>query len=98
MRLVKLYYWIFRFYTLALVLLIAACNSPPELSAQQKDALIAQTTKILESVSMSGPVSEESWGAPIKSLKPKDVFINDSGLYIKTGSGFVNEYGLFVLS
>lgn len=78
-----------------LALLIAACSGPLKLSEQQKRELVAQTTTMLETTEVPGPVNEENWGESIRALKPESVFIKSEGLYIKTGGHFVTEYGLF---
>jgi len=84
-----------RVLPILLSLLIAACSGPPELTEQQKSELVAETTTILERAKGPGPVNEESWGEPIRALKPKSVYSKIEGIYIKTGGNFVTEYGLF---
>jgi hypothetical protein len=78
--------------------LVAACMRVPTLDEVEAAAVMHAGRDLL---SKSGPeaiIPPEAWPAEIQNLKPESVRVRPEGLYIRTGSSFVEEVGLFVPS
>src|SRR4051794_31291059 len=42
-------------------------------------------------------IPEAEWPVELRRLQPERVWVNSAGVFMKFGSGFVEEWGLFVL-
>lgn len=81
---------------LSALLLLAACARVPSPDATEAAAIVRAASELMTESSTDGRVPAERWPAAIRSLEPESVRIGEPGIYISTGSLYVEEWGLFV--
>lgn len=77
-----------------LILAVAACGREP--TEAELGEIRSAATVVLQAHPGNDPVPAAEWPAAIARLEPESVRTSREGLYIKTGSSFVRERGLFV--
>ena len=75
---------------------LVACSSSLDRAALQSLSADAKTLLETVRVDTSGDVTPPHWPQTIRSLQPRRVYVGSEGLYIVTGSFFVEEWGYFV--
>jgi hypothetical protein len=82
-----------------LVLALASCAEPPDLSAEQAARLVKACDVIAARHLVVHDIvypPEEAWPEAIVQLKPERVSVDSKGVYLRTHSGWVTESGYFV--
>jgi hypothetical protein len=78
------------------LLLTVGCMRVPALDEAEAVAVTRAARELLKSSRMQEVIPSKSWPAAIQNLNPESVRAHPEGLYIQTGSMYVEEVGLFV--
>lgn len=77
-------------------LALAACSREPPLDTATLQSVSAEATIMLASAPLPMRIPSANWPKTIRALNPQFVRTASEGLYIVTGSFFVEEQGYFV--